>query len=232
MKHVKHLLSLLLVAAMLAAATACGGGSGDTSAAGAGAGTAGAEVKDDGPKGFVETYMNLLSKGDVSGFAKLSGEDEAELQVEYDNVMGSVSDTLGEYEISDETAEKVLSACQKVLASAKYTVNEPVETDTGYEVTVDIEPITGLFETLLENVEEELQTAYQSGEVTEENMNDWLFGKLADKMIEKADSLTYGEVQSVTIQLTKSGNSFAIQDEETVGGEIGAALIDTSGITG
>ena len=210
MKRLRNVLAILLLAAMMVTTCACG--------------------QQADPKEGVDALMTMMTQGDVTKYCAFTGESEEEAQKDYQEMLDSIKSSLASFDVSEETKSKVTDAFAAVLKKAKYTVNDAEKTDDGYDVKVDIEPITGLYEKMTEKMEKELQSAYTSGEVTQDNMYDWVFDKMADWMTEDLDNLTYGEPQSVTVHITKDGNQLKIEDEYNTGMKIGQLLIDQSGI--
>ena len=210
MKRMRNVLAILLLMAMMVTTCACG--------------------QQADPKEGVDALMTMMTQGDVTKYCAFTGESEEEAQKEYQEMLDSIKSSLSTFDVSEETKTKVTEAFAAVLKKAKYTVNDAEKTDDGYDVKVDIEPITGLYEKMTEKMQKELESAYASGEVTQDNMYDWVFDKMAGWMTEDLDSLTYGDPQSVTVHITKDGNKFKIEDEYNTGMEIGKLLIDQSGI--
>jgi VCBS repeat-containing protein len=211
MKKAKNTLIVTLVALAMVFTTACGGSSFDAS-------------------GYITSFMDALTKGEVTEYATITGQTEEEAGQEYQSFLDSMREAFAEEGVTDETLDKIVDVYVQVLKQAKYTVHEAEKTEEGYDVTVDIEPITGLYEGLMDEVSGEMDAAVESGDLTMDNMYEWIYSNMADKMATRVDSLSYGEAQSVTIQIVKGDDGYEIKDQDNVSERIGELLIDQSGI--
>ena len=180
--------------------------------------------------GYVNSFMKMITQGDVSDYMKLTGQSEEEAQSDYQKMFDQIASMLENFGASEEVQGKVTDAFAALLAKAKYTVHDAVETDDGFDVDIDIEPIQGIYDGMMEELQNEATEAVSSNEISADEIYDWLFTKMADKMVEKIDSITYGEPQTVTVHLEKNGNVYQIEDEFSIGEEIGKLLIDQSSL--
>lgn len=211
MKKVRNTLIVTLVALMMAVTTACGS-SFDASS-------------------YVNSFMDMLTKGEVSQYAQLTKQSEEDAGKDYQEILDAMKDAFSQEGVSDETKQKVVDVYVEVLKKAKYTVHDAQSTgEGGYDVTVDIEPITGLYDGLMDEVTGEMNAAMESGELNMDNLYDWIYSKMAEKMSARLDSLSYGEAQSVTISIVKGSSGYEIKDQETTSQRIGELLIDQSGV--
>lgn len=179
---------------------------------------------------YINAFMDMLTKGEVTQYAELTKQSEEDAGKDYQEILDSMKDAFDQDGVTDETKQKVVDVYVEVLKKAKYTVHDAEKTQEGYDVTVDIEPITGLYEGLMDEITGEMDAAVQAGDLTMDNMYDWIFNKMADKMSGRLDSLSYGEAESVTVHIVKGENGYEIKDQESTSERIGQLLIDQSGI--
>lgn len=210
MKKIKNVLIVAVLTAVMALNTGCGNSFNASE--------------------YVESFMVMLTQGDVSEYTRLSGITEEEAMEEYQSMSDAIKSLVAVYGVSDETKEKIANVYLDVMSKAKYTVQEAEKTDDGYDVDVEIEPITGLYDGLLDELQEEVQSAFLAGEVTEDEVYEWMFDKMADKIQERMDSLSYGDPQTVTFQFVKNGNVYELANESELGEQIGEIIIDQSAL--
>ena len=218
-KQIKARFSFLLVVLLLLAVMITGVGCGNSSF---------------DPSAYVRSFMDLLTKGEVKEYMKLSGESEEEAMEQYKAMTDSISESIGAYGASEEVQARFVEVFKKILAKSKYEVGEAKKTDDdGYEVPVTIEPITGLYDGLTQELQDEAteygeEIAKKGESIDQAVMTDWVFNKLLDKMEERLDSIAYGEPQTITVVIKKTDDGYEIDDAEALGQQIGLALIDTN----
>ena len=210
MKKMRNRLIVTLVALAMVFTTACGS-SFDASS-------------------YITAFMDMLTQGDVSQYAQLTKQSEEDAGKDYQEMLDAMKEAFDQDGVTEETKQKVVDVYVQVLKKAKYTVHDAEKTDEGYDVTVDIEPITGLYDGLMDEITGEMDAAIESGEMTLDNMYDWIFSKMAEKMEGRVDSLSYGETQSVTLTIVKGDDGYEIKDQDAISEKIGELLIDQSGI--
>lgn len=210
MKKMRNRLIVTLVALAMVFTTACGS-SFDASS-------------------YITAFMDMLTQGDVSQYAQLTKQSEEDAGKDYQEMLDAMKEAFDQDGVTEETKQKVVDVYVQVLKKAKYTVHEAEKTDEGYDVTVDIEPITGLYDGLMDEITGEMDAAIESGEMTLDNMYDWIFSKMAEKMEGRVDSLSYGETQSVTLTIVKGDDGYEIKDQDAISEKIGQLLIDQSAI--
>lgn len=210
MKQMKNRLLVALVALAMVFTTACGS-SFDASS-------------------YVNAFMDMLTKGEVTQYAELTGQSDEDAGKDYQEILDAMKEAFDQEGVTDETKQRVVDIYVQVLKKAKYTVHDAEKTSEGYDVTVDIEPITGLYEGLMDEVTEEMDAAIESGELTLDNLYDWIYSKMADKMEGRVDTLSYGAAQSVTLSIVNGGSGYEIKDQDAVSKKIGQLLIDQTSI--
>ncbi len=180
--------------------------------------------------GYITAFMDMLTKGEVTQYAQLTKQSEEDAGKDYQEIIDSMKEAFDQEGVSDETKQRVVDIYVEVLKKAKYTVHEAEKTEEGYDVTVDIEPITGLYEGLMDEITGEMDAAMESGELTLDNMYDWIYAKMADKMEGRLESLNYGAAESVTIHIVKGEDGYEIKDQDSTSERIGQLLIDQTGV--
>lgn len=210
MKKLQKLLALFLCAAMLSMAAAC---SSTTS------------VEADS---YLNTFLDMLTQGDVSAYAALTGQTEEEAQSKYQAISENLTASFADTGASEVTVMAFETAYFDLLRETHYTVLGAEQNEAGYAVTLEIEPIVGLYDEMVENLRKDVLTALISGEVDENSLPDWILGKMAETVESKLDSLTYGEPQTITVQLLPTEAGYVLENEDETCAEIAALLIDTS----
>ena len=186
---------------------------------------------------FVKSFMDMLTKGELEEYVKLSGQSEEEAKEEYDAITSSISQELASYGASEEVQNRYVEVHKAIWAKSKYEVGEAKKIkEDEYEVPVTIEPITGLFDGLSEELEQEAneygnQIAADGENADQINPVDWIFNALLDKIEERLDLIEYGDPQTITVKVEKENGVYEIEDSEETGSRIGAALIDSTGLT-
>lgn len=211
---VKILLTTGLLAAAMLLAVACG--------------------KSFDASGYVKSFMDMLTKGEVEDYMKFTGQSQEEAKKDYNAMTEAMMEAVGGAGVSQEVQERFKDVYVKILAKSKYTVKDAVKNDDGgYTVDVEIEPVTGLYDGLSEELQTEAAEyaaglMSSGGEIDQTAITDWVFNLMLDKMEDRMDSLSYGDPRTITVEIEKDSNTYKIKDEEEIGEKIGMALIDTS----
>lgn len=186
--------------------------------------------------GYVKSFMDMLTKGEVEDYMKFTGESEDEAKEDYNAMTNAMMEAVGAAGVSKEVQERFKDVYVKILAKSKYTVKEAEETDNdGFKVDVEIEPITGLYDGLSEELkteaEEYVKKLMADGESVDQTaITEWVFNLMLDKLEARMDSISYGDPKTITVEIEKDDDKYKIKDEESIGEQIGLALIDTSGL--
>lgn len=213
MKKLQKLLALLLCAGMLSMTVSCNGG--------------GTSVEADS---YLNTFLDMLTQGDVSAYAALTGQTEEEARSEYQAISDTLTESFANTGASEVTVMAFETAYFDLLRETHYTVLGAERNEAGYAVTLEIEPVIGLYDEMVEELRKDALAALISGEVDENSLPDWLLGKMAETVESKLDSLTYGEGQTITVQLLPTETGYVLENEEETCAEIAALLIDTSAL--
>lgn len=185
------------------------------------------------PSGYVQAFMDMLTKGEKEKYMEYSKESEEEVTEEFNAFAESVGQGLGAVGASKEVQDRFNEVLKTVFAKSKYEVGEAKEISDGkYEVPVTIEPIEGLFDNYSQMLEsraaEYSKQLAESGEnLDQEAIANWIFNTMLDCMEERIDSITYGEPKTITVTVKADKDGYEIEDKEKIGGEIALALINT-----
>lgn len=213
MKKLKNILIVALLTVVMAVNAACGSGSSFDASE------------------YAESFMSMLTQGDVSAYTLLAGIPEDEALEEYQSMADTMKSFISVFGVSEETQERVTNAYLNIISQVKYTVHEAEKTEIGYDVDIEIQPIVGLYDGLMEELQEDLWTAYFSDEMSQEEFYDSMVNKIADQLEEKADSLSYGDPQTITLHFVKSGDSYQLENKEELGKTIGKMVVEQFSLT-
>lgn len=209
MKRMKKLIAASLVAIMLAATlVGCG-------------------AKFDAGK-YVESCLDLLTKGETKDYVKMTKRSEEQAQQDYEDNINSMIETMGVEGLSADLEDGYKQLFKDIYAKSKYKVtgSEKMDGKDGYIVTVEVEQMTGLFNGLQEELMAEVET-YMSGLTempSDEEINNTVFQMMLDLMNARLDSITYNAPQTVTVEVIGEDNVYSITDKGYA--DLDAALLD------
>lgn len=184
--------------------------------------------------GYVEAILDLTTKSDTDPIKKYVQDSDklAELKAFAAEEQEKIADAgFNRYEVSQNVQKKWEELIQELLKNSKYTVEKAEKTESGYEVKINIEPISGIFDDLETPVREGCELYLK------ENKEDVINGTLIDIDIlneireiyidavrGNMEKLSYGDAQTITVKLSE-GEGLAFSGIEKAGG----LLIDMSG---
>ena len=186
------------------------------------------------PTGCVNGFMELITTGKTESYVKATNQTEEEAKKEYDSMIDAMGSALESAGVSEDTKEDIVDIYLELLGKAKYTVHEAIETDDGYEVDVEICPITGIYEGLMEELSEEAMAYAQeeyinkNKEVDQDELTAWIFSKMAEKIRERMENISYGDPQTVTVHLNEEDGKYEVDSDDGI--KIGETIIDISSI--
>lgn len=186
---------------------------------------------------YVKAVLDLDIKGDTEPIKKYA-QDQEELEKMkaasakgWEEMAESWSDGL---DLSEESQQEWQGLLSDIMKNAKYTVGEAEETEKGYRVKVDVEPISGIFEDLETPVKEGCVSYYNAhkdgvmdGTTPEGEIDEGVCKVFFDVVRDKMEGLTYADAQTVTVEIET-------EEDLSVSGleEVGAHLIDLSKFDG
>ncbi len=170
-------------------------------------GTAGCSKKAEiDPEQVTDAVMKLALQGDVEDYVALSGEDAAEVEKEYNEMLKEFSEEFVELGFSSEFSENYVEMAKKMLASGKYEILDSLkDEEDNYTVDIAVYP-SDLFTLTMDKVIEKALAS--SGTVDMDST--WEFAETAflEAVDEAVEEQTYGEAQTFQFHL--------IHDEEYV----------------
>ena len=221
MNRVRAMLMTALLAGVMVLATACGG-----------------ETPAEGASGYVKSFMDLITRGEIDDYVKYSGETEEEAQEEYDSMTATMLDTMGSAGVPEDIQNRFVDVYKGILEKSRYTIGEAEETgDDKFKVDIVIEPVTGIYEGLSEEIAVEgaayIKEKQDKGETVDINeAQQWAFTVMLDKIEERAKHISYGEPKTITVNVKKDGKYYGFDGDkdygDEVGREIGETIIDIS----
>lgn len=202
MKKLKWITMSVLVSAMALLVTACG-------------------PSFDAGK-YVQSGLDVATRGEYTDYVKITGISEEEAQQEYDDILNSFTEQMEELGLSDEMNEKYRTFFVDLLEKTKYEIKEVREGEEkdSYEVDVEIQPVTGVFNDLedeLNNLANDyLAELLTSGEIpTEEEITAWAVEQVYELLAARLDDVSYGDSEIVTVTVAKGDDGkYFVSDED------------------
>lgn len=178
---------------------------------------------------YVESCMDLLTKGETEQYAKMNDLTKEEAEADYEELIDTMMEAFDEFDLSEDLSADYRQLFKDIFAMSKYTVKEAKkkENEDGYLVAVEIEQMTGMFDGLQEELMSELTAwAVKHGdeELSDTELNEIVCQIMYDLMVEKLDDITYKEPKTITVDVVGEDKVYSITDESYE--EIGAALWD------
>lgn len=213
MRRIKKMLSMLVIAVMLVCMMAGCGQKFDAT-------------------GCVNAFMELITTGNTENYVKYTKQSTEDAEKDYTAMIDAISSMLESYGAAGDVQEELKNIYLELLSKAKYTVKEAKETEDGFEVDVEIEPIMGMYDGLYDELNEEGQAYAQelidSGKnIDQTELTQWMFGKMAEKMRDRLETITYGDPTTVTVHINKKDGNYVVDDAD--GTAIGEAIVDLTG---
>lgn len=179
--------------------------------------------------GYVQACMDLLTQGKTESYMEYTKQTEEEAKADYDQSLDQAMSMMEGIGLSDELMEKYRGFFGDLLAKTKYTVKEAQETEDGFTVDVEVEQLTGVFNGVQAQLQEEAmayatEQAEAGEQLDEDALQEWIFNRMYEILVEKLDSATYNEAQTITVHVTKKDSTYTIPDEDYA--TIEAALYD------
>lgn len=183
--------SVLMFALALGTLTGCGG------------------MKAEDAKAYVQATLDAGYKAEFKEYVEITKSKEADAQKFYDENLDLTMSASGieEMGVSDEMIAKYKELFKVVLSKAKYTVGDVKETDGGFEVSVNAEPMMvfdGLQEKLIDKLQKKVMSSTE--ELSEDDINKLAFELLYDMLNEKIEEPSYGEAQTMTVHVEKDSD--------------------------
>ena len=203
MKTKKRILSVILAAMMMLALTACGG------------------MTTDDAKTYVQSVLDASYKADFSEYTEQTDSTEEEAQQLFDENLDNIMSMGGftDAGLSEELSASYRQLFQDMLAQAKYEVGSATEEeDDGFVVEVSAEPFTafdGLQDEVMSAVEAEMANITDISQLpSQDEINEMVFQKMYDILVQRVAEPTYGEAQTVEVHVELSDNMYSINEDD------------------
>lgn len=190
--------------------------------------------------GYVEAILDLTTKSDTDPIKKYVQDSDklAELKAFAAEEQEKIADAgFNRYEVSQNVQKKWEELIQELLKNSKYTVEKAEKTESGYEVKVNIEPISGIFDDIWEQMEgqaaaygEENAERIADGTITEEEVYSALCSMLVEDAKGNIGNIHYKDASETTVNVRPKGSSYTIDEFDL--GMVYLMLVDMSGLEG
>ena len=211
MKHTKKALVALVMAVLMVAMTACSASKFDASS-------------------YVKSCLDVLTKGEKDKYMELTGRTEEEATQDYEDNLQAMVDDMASIGITDESLlEQYRTFFADLMKLTKYDVKEAKEDGDNYTVDVEITPVTGVFDGIMDQLlsdaeEYGAEKAAAGEEVTDEELQQWVCEKLLELVKANMASATYGEPTTVTVHVVDNDDVYEIPEADYTA--LDDALID------
>ena len=203
MKTKKRILSVILAAMMMLALTACGG------------------MTTDDAKTYVQSVLDASYKADFSEYTEQTDSTEEEAQQLFDENLDNIMSMGGftDAGLSEELSASYRQLFQDMLAQAEYEVGSATGgEDDGFVVGVGAEPFTafdGLQDEVMSAVEAEMANITDISQIpSQDEINEMVFQKMYDILVQRVAEPTYGEAQTVEVHVELSDNMYSINEDD------------------
>lgn len=188
--------------------------------------------------GYVKATLDTVTRNDVEKFMELTKASKEDAEKVYTDNLEQAASMLDFMNLSDELTASYNDYMKKVLAKTKYNVLEAKETDDGFEVDVEVEPLKafdGAVEAITKKTEEyvaEITEQVLNGEEepTEEEITAVIFEYLMEHLNSNLNTPQYSEKVTVTVNVEKNDDGLYQITEKSME-ELDTALIDISDLT-
>lgn len=171
-----------------------------------------AKKKEFDAAGYVKATLDMTMKGETEDYIKFVGCSEEEALKDYEDTLDEAIEQFGALGANEEVLEEYRQFSIDLYKAAKYEVKESKkEKDGSYTVKVEIEKMD-VFAKAMEKfgevaesyVEESVAAALEGGEqLTEEQIQQELYGKLMELYKESLANVTYQEPTTVEVKVSQ-----------------------------
>ena len=170
---------------------------------------------------YVQAGLDATIHGEFTDYVEIANITEEEAQEQYDEVVAAFTDQIAELGLSDEMNEKYRNFFIDLLKKTKYEVTDVQEKDGDYDVDVSIQPVQGVFDGLMEELEDAsedyIQEVLSSGEIpSEEEITEWAGEQVYSILSSRMDDVTYGDAETVTVAVTKDDDGVYNVSEQDI----------------
>lgn len=190
------------------------------------------------PSGYIQAVLDLSIKGDEEPVKKYVKDTKDIQELKEETMEQWDSSMKAEFEgadVSEAIQQEWKELMLDILKESRYTVEEAEKTEDGYEMQVEVEPITGVFDDL-EAPTRERMAAYAKenkekildGTIPPEEADDEVSRTYISAVRENMENISYGAPQTVTVEMIVDGEEISFTGTE----EVGALMVDISGVGG
>lgn len=183
----------------------------------------------DDAKSYTQSILDAAYKGEFKDYIKWTGSTEDEAKEWYEsNIETSIDqggfNSLG---LSDELLAKYKKSYKTLLSETKYEMGNVKEDDNdGYTVEINVYPFTGL-DGILDETKNNLDIESLAGK-SDQEINEAYYSKMQEIMDKKLESPTYGDAQTVTVQVAPDEDGvYSISESDL--SQIDAAMFPADG---
>lgn len=180
---------------------------------------------------YVKSCIDVITRGEKEEYMKITQRTEEQAQQDYEGNLDIIMEGFSDTGMSEELQEKYRTFFADLLKKTKYEVKEAKESETkgNYTVDVEVEPIMGVFDGLQDELNAATQAYVEellnSGQTVDEAAaNEWVFNTMYDMLVTRMENITYGEKQTVTMNVVLNGKIYEIPEEDYTA--LDAVLID------
>lgn len=176
----------------------------------------------DDAKAYVQSVLDASYKADFSEYTEQTDSTEEEAQQLFDDNLDNIMSMGGftDAGLSDELSANYRQLFQDMLAQAKYELGEATEgEDGGFVVEVSAEPFTafdGLQDEVLSAVQAEMSNITDISQMpSDEEINEMVFQKMYDSLVQRVAEPSYGEAQTVELHVElNDDNMYYINEDD------------------
>lgn len=185
--------------------------------------------------GYVKACLDLSTRGETAKYMELTGRTEEQAIADYESGTDEFLSAFESLGLSEDLQGQYATLMEDLLKKTKYTVGEAKKGDAkdSFVVPVEVEPITGVFEGMTEELQEEA-TVYMTelmtsgADVTEEEVMEKVFSIMYDILADRVANAAYGEKQTIEVSVELMGDVYGIPEDELTG--LTDAMIDLTGL--
>ena len=161
---------------------------------------------------------------------ELTGRTEEEATQDYEDNLQAMVDDMASIGITDESLlEQYRTFFADLMKMTKYDVKEAKEDGDNYTVDVEITPVTGVFDGILDQLladAEEYGAEKESAgeELTDDDLQQWVCEKLLELVKANMASASYGDPVTVTVHVVNNDDVYEIPEADYTA--LDDALID------
>ena len=214
MKPVKRLLAVILALCIVSALSACAGKPNKPDA-------------EDAEK-YVGAVLDLMCTGDYDHSVNLADADELKSTMEHAADV-AMDDLVSQMNLSDDVVADFREVLLSMFSKARYTVGKAVQTDSGFDVPVVLDPMVfgGKVETAVSEGAAALLDDPNAALMTEEDLTDRLMRCAVDALKTELEDPQYGGSTEVVVHYKELQDGlWGIDQADAV--RLGEAMIRTS----